>query len=356
MTPDVMLLDSDIPEYFVNGKRIRTWVPMHVLLFLFALFISSLNMLEYLQLGWGTHKYLVDLKKHFSSDSPSMSSEVKRPWKSKCLIIAAIVFFLCSVPILKFGVGVLMEIQKSRCIEEDSSGGHLARVYVTYCIFEVLNAIVFACSVRVLMVVQLFEIQSVWFRKAPSPLAPSQLPPAPRIQQVVRDAWHAEKKEYERRGKQVKRMMKPFKYWYLTPWIMFLFMTFVNPHTLLTPWTRYEDSKLLSMSQIYYLLFVILKAIQLFIQNACAVQMNVYHREYYRKMVRRFKKGVTNNDENKTREYQEEARDFSFVFNDKFNFYPNILCIDAKINVDTPFYVLSLVIGIFVTASDGLFK
>ncbi len=352
-------------EYLINGKRIRTWNTIHVLLFLFAFLISFLNMLEYLQLAWGTWKYICDLEKHSpestASSELSIFSKLVSLWRSrrKWMITVVIVFFLLLIPFLKFCVGVLMEVQKSKCIQENSSAGILARVYVTYCVFEFLNATLLACSVRVLLYWQMDSIQNVWFGNKEEIKAPTRKIDYPdsSINKIVRETWHKEKKEYEKRGKLVKRLMTPFKDWFLTPWLIFLFMTFINPHTLLTPWTRYEESKLLSMSQVYYLLLVIMKAAQLFIQNVCAVKMNIYHREYFRKMVKRFKKGFTNEtNEDIEKEYQEEARDFAFVFNDKFNFYPSILCIDAKINLDTPLYVLGLVLGIFITASDGLFK
>ncbi len=344
---------TTFPGYLVNGKRIRTGGTVHVLLFLFTFFISALNMLEYVQLGYGTYKYLSDSQKPLPEKLASTvfdSKPLRKPWCS-CLAIIVIIFFLVLVSLLKFLVGVTMEVQKSECIWEMSSGGNVARIYVTYCFLELLNAICLACTVRVLMVVQTIRIRSVWFtdmKKAP------EKPTRDSLKKNAEDAWHAEKHDYERRGKEVKRMMTPFKWWFLTPWIMFLFMTFINPHTLLTPWTRYEESKLLSMSRIYYLLFVVLKAFQVFTQNACVMAINYYHREYYRKMKKRFMKGFTD-DVVSTPKYQEEAKEFTFVINDKFSFYPNFLCLNAKINVETPYFVLCLILGIFVSSSDILF-
>ncbi len=134
---------------------------------------------------------------------------------------------------------------------------------------------------------------------------------------------------------------------------MFFVMTFINPHMLLTPWSTQEESKLSSIPKIYYLLLIIAKAIQLFSQNACPMEMNIYHREYFRRMIKRFKKGFTDETEKEnTRKYQVEAEVLRFDFNDKFNFYPNLMCIDSKINVDNPYYVICLVLGIFITACN----
>ena len=344
---------TEDPGYLVAGKHIRTGSTVHVLLFLFTFLISALNMHEYVQLAYGTYKYLSDSQKPLPTKvTPEDPKPLRKPWCS-WLAIFVIFFFLCLVPLLKFSVGVIMEVQKSGCIWEASSGGNLSRIYVAYCCLELLNAVLLACTVRVLMVWQTIKIRSVWFtdtRKAPKKHTENES-----FKKEAEKAWLAERQDYERRGKEVKRMMTPFKWWFLTPWIMFLVMTLINPHTLLTPWTRYEDSKLLSMSQVYYLLLVVLKAFQVFTQNACVMAMNNYHQEYYRKMTRRFMKGFTQ-DVDSTPKYQEEAKEFFFVFNEKFSFHPNFLCINARIDVDTPYFVLCLILGIFVSSSDILFR
>ncbi len=56
----------------------------------------------------------------------------------------------------------------------------------------------------------MYKIRKIWFENMRK--APERKPESPELSQVIQDAWHAEKDDYEKRGKQIKRIMKPFKY------------------------------------------------------------------------------------------------------------------------------------------------
>ena len=108
------------------------------------------------------------------------------------------------------------------------------------------------------------------------------------VDELADAAYSAVYDQYEERGRRVRIMLYPFSSWFWTPWIIFSFITLIKPHTLLTPWTyKREQSKVLLQARYFYMAYVIMKFVQLLTQNLCALQVNSYHKTYYRSMKKR---------------------------------------------------------------------
>ncbi len=126
----------------VAFEQNQTLKIIHVLVFIFIAVIDLLNMLEYLQLGWGTWKYFHDMEQH----PPDSSASSTFSHKCKCVCtIAGIGLILFLIPVGKFAVGVVMEVKISGYTKENSLIGLSARIYIVYCVFEFFNASLFAC-------------------------------------------------------------------------------------------------------------------------------------------------------------------------------------------------------------------
>ena len=265
---------------------------------------------------------------------------------------AVIELILCLFALTSCYFAVAMEMEKLSCTGEASLGGTLSRVYIAYCGLELINSGC-GCVVRVAMLTQMFRIKNEWFNKRSvgSGEHNSTAVTAGSVDQLADEAYSAEYTDYRERGKRVRTLMYPFTHWFWTPWILFSFLVLINSHTLLTPWTYHrEESKVLPQARYFYMAFVIMKFVQLFTQNLCALQMNHYHKKYHRRMKKRLVERYN------SRLYKTVACQKTFEFEDKYNLSPLWLGLDPGIALQTPLYILCLFFGVFVAASDLLGK
>ena len=161
---------------------------------------------------------------------------------------------------------------------------------------------------------------------------------------------------YHMRGERVERTLYPFAMWFLTPWVVYLVSTNINPHYFLAPWTD-SKSNIDDNARAYHLVNTAMKTYQLLMQYVFALKVNQFHRDYFIAMKRRviFK---DNSSESLAfrNQYRAEASQLmsTIDYHDDFNFYPTFLWINPRISVDGPFYIVFLLFGMFVNASDQL--
>ncbi len=378
-------------SFYVNGNKIENGGYMHVVLIVFSAFISFIKIPEYIALACGTHKWLSHKRRSSISAPPTARS-------CGCVMTSVGVFLF----LLAAGMGMLffaikMELEEERCKYDNNYGNMLSVVYIIHCGLDFYCALL-ACFVRVWMIIHTYKVKEIWSpsattkvncvddfvaivssyselrRKSQNEATYEQLTgesSSKTAQQLAEEAYlHEYEVEYEKRGEQAKEQMLPFVPWFLFPWLHFAVLTVINPHLLLTPWTYDHNgrkSKIIAKSRYFYLLGVIMYFVQILIQNACAMRMNQYHKDYHRDMENRvvYKYGrctestivpsVPDDVVEKKKNYIFIASQISMKFKDEYNFEPTFFSFFINI-IENPYYMIILVIGIAVSASDFLYK
>ncbi len=183
------------------------------------------------------------------------------------------------------------------------------------------------------------------------------------VQQLAEDAFYNEYEvEYEKKGEQAKEQMLPFVPWFLFPWLHFVVLTLINPHLLLTPWTHNgPKSEVINWSRGFYFVIVLVYFVHILMQNACAMQMNQYHKDYHRDMKKRVvHKYGRCTEAGMVKKFKKRyifiASQISMKFKHEYNFYPTFFSFFINMNVENPYILLVFIVGIAVSASDFLYK
>lgn len=350
-------------SFYFDGALISTGSYKHVTLILFSLFISFLSMLEYATLGWGILQWL-------SINRSQSVGQSRRTYTCACICVVILVLLIFAFGGASILFAVQMESEKLRCETDNQYANNVALLFKVHCGLDGLE-ILLACAVRVWMVLVVFKIKNVWATcKQTVSLTDHYVCSILSIkgeQALADDAYLNEfLTEYPSRGKQATDLMKPFQPWFLQPWLLFLVLTCINPHTLLTPWTYNHSgqlSKVIAKARYYYFSHVLMRFILVIVQNACVMKMSQYHQEYHSTMRKSviYKYGYFNaNDANCVKHFKRSyilaASQKPMEINEDFDFMPTFFSFVPNINVDNPFYVLILVIGLSVKASDFLYQ
>ncbi len=367
--------------FYVNGNKIETSGYMHVMLIIFSTFLSFLKIPEYFMLAWGTHKWLLH--------EPRPDVPIPKPACSRgCVVsIVLVVAFLLLLGAAISYFGVEMELEEERCKYDNSYGDMLGVLYKVHCGLDLVSALL-ACFVRAWMVNHTYKVKYIWSSAEVTnePLTDASLNDlltSQTAQQLAEDAFIQEYEvEYEKKGEQAKEQMMPFAPWFLMPLLHFVVLTLINPHLLLTPWTYDHNgrkSKIIAKGQYFYFAVVIVQFVQILIQNGCAMRMNQYHKDYYREMEERvvYKYGhytkhpqttdapsgrTVPDDSVKVKSFRKSyiliasQMSIAMKFKDEYNFEPTFFSFVPHMNVDNPYILIVLVIGIIVSALDFLYK
>ena len=182
-------------------------------------------------------------------------------------------------------------------------------------------------------------------------------------------------------GERVKNYFRPFRSWFIVPWIAYSFEVSMNAKTVLSPW--WEDKVGFSpWVQGYALAYNVAQFCLLLLQYICGIKMNESHQNYYHKVCKLqmnaydtvFKEVdlteltdlsqidstlvvQVDDDEMKLAwEYKAAVRSLQLTNQINYNFSPTILGINMNISMDTPIYVLLLLLNAFVTLSQSSMK
>ena len=296
---------------------------------LLTFFVSALYCIEYLILGWG---FLYKTYKQKTSTIP-WSAIFKMFIKSAILLTP-----LAMLKVVNTVYNIKMEIHSM----SDKPNSE-TKIYITYCILELFKGL-FDYIVRAMMLTATLMIREVWFPKnddqedSSKEMADFDLGKNEAIKE-----HSLQMHQYRKRGPQVEQIMFPFNIWFMLPWITHYLTTSINPHLILAPWMSH-----MHVTRIFYLTYNVLKFAELLVQYLCALKMNQYHNEYYDKM--RDKQIL----KYQSPKYQAIASKLGIDYKDKYNFYPTILKINTKINMENPLYILLLLLGIFMNATQVL--
>ena len=334
----------------VYREKIETGSYPHVVLCVWAVCIALFDALQYIQFAFG---YILR-EKEDKNGSPNSDS-----WCAACTDQEHIrsccgPWFYTSIAVLillllggaKVALAILMENEKA----------NPDQVYRVYCLLEI-GHITLDIVLRAFMFRVMYKIKKEWTNKTTqnnSHQSSGSLSQGGSEDGTVSEAGRAflkELQDYHDKGRKVKHLLYPFTIWFLTPWIVYLLITSINPHYLLAPWTD-AYSRIHDLSRAFHLINLAYRTLLLLLQYAFALKVNQYHRDYYIKMRHRviFESG-------RDQKYRLEASQMmdNMYFHDDFNFYPTFLSINPRIAVDGPLYVIFLVLGVIVNTSDKLF-
>ncbi len=351
---------SDDHSFYFNDKKIEAQSYMHITLVVFLTFLSLLNMLEYLTLAIGTREWL---------RKPDTSIRLSRKdicGRVVCVLLVGSGFVLLASGMLYFAS--MMEREEERCEYDNSLARVIGDMYWVHCALDFLKAIL-SCAVRVWMIIHTYKIKAIWSStRSIKPLADVDgLLEANSFEELAGNAFFEEYEvKYKEKGRLAKNEMLPFVPWFLIPLVQFLAMSPMNPHLLLTPWTYNHDgqrSKIIAKARYFYLVIVLIKFTELLVQYGCVWRMDQYNQDYYENMEKNilYRYGLPSEDDSaKVKDFKKRyivaASQKKIPFRDRFNFEPTFLSFEPKIQVENPLYILVLVFGLIVSASDILYK
>ena len=154
--------------------------------------------------------------------------------------------------------------------------------------------------------------------------------------------------EYATITKHVTPIYKIFRSFFVLQWIIHLFGLFSHIAHLLRPWIRYGQvinaDTLIITHQIYQFLFILYDGLALVIAHICALKMNAYLRRYVREVQ---KKQLT---EAEVSNVQYSLTHLFLIKNEsvsKSNFTPRIPGTGLSISINSPTFVVSIVLSTF---------
>ena len=103
------------------------------------------------------------------------------------------------------------------------------------------------------------------------------------------------------------------------------------------------------MSKMYYLLYNIIQLITLLVPFLFATFINLYHRNFYKRMKKDLLYGCNSASLQAFAHMQ-----FNIEKEEEFDFIPRIPCTDIEIRVDGPLYAFLLLLGVFFTVCKPL--
>lgn len=150
--------------------------------------------------------------------------------------------------------------------------------------------------------------------------------------------------KYEKRREKVIPILKIFESWFVIQWIIYYVGSVLDLAYNIRPWIGDKEESLDSHTQTYMILYLICALLAFIIPHVCGLRMNVYHREYYKK--------ITEEQENNAQNNQDVYRalisnQFYIKKQESCDFVPYISWLGMSIPVDGPGYLLTVLLTFF---------
>ena len=237
---------------------------------------------------------------------------------------------------------------------------NVSKIYFAYCFLN-FGRYFLAFFVRLAMVVSTIRITEIWDnsynRLSEYILNKHTLSGAnPNVSIIAREIHNKLSDEYNNSGVIVERLFKPFKPWFIIPWIAYAYETSISAQNVLSPWE--EGRKTFSAwVKVYTILYSVTQFCLLIIQYLCALKMNGCHQEYCRNTRKLQMEAMqeANTDESKKITYRAIARTLHVENQVNYDFSPEIWGIHMNINMDTPMFSILLLLNAFVSLSQSFF-
>ena len=271
------------------------------------------------------------------------------------LFITAFVLSLSSIaiPIL----GTILEVKNG----EDSSSSCNSYIYEHHLIYWGLDIIRYIHDVviRLLLLVSVVGIKVIWSEgkeKAGKKLESETREPTTYLEYSLRDCdvtnqYNKTKLEdYDQKGRCVKQVVDIFEVWFIIPWILFYISASLETDQLLLSWRNGSSGsdRHYDFSEITLMVYNFNQIIFLTLAYIGSQLINCEHKEYLKQS--RYER----RNKPHTASIQAHARLTKLEKDDHYDFVPRIWGSSIKVHLDSPIYVLLLLLGILFTLMNGL--
>jgi len=265
------------------------------------------------------------------------------------LLMPTLLLLSISIPIL----GIVIELQYTQRMH---CKRHNSGIFIAYCGFNIGRYLLASC-VRLAMAVASIEVGRIWS-------ADSLEYDTDAMEDIenniifLRD-WKASSKihaelsqRYDECGKKSQQVGEIFKTWFIIPWITFFIATSIKTKNVLSPWLQVEEEKEVDkevLPAVYYMMYNIFQVISLLVAYISALKMNTHHETYYYTL----RKQQMNTYDSRSR--QALARILHMEKKEQYDFIPHVAFTHIQIHMDSPLYVIFLLLGVFFTICGALY-
>ena len=333
-----------------------------VVVFYYAI-LEAMRLYEYAVIGCSMYKY-------WTKDDFKFCTliKVKKTKMEKLAIL------LCLCPAITAVVVIFCQIMMENTVEHHESQQHnvcssyinASKMYYAYCSLNVGRYMI-ALSIRCMMVITTIRICKIWKESKDNlnndiEVVKSNVQQQQVLQQKQesKDAANEIHKlisdKYDTSGKEIELLSYPFRPWFIIPWVAYVFETSISPKNVLLAWEEGANMSFSLWVKVYTLMYSVTQFWMLLIQYLCALKMNGSHQEYCRE-TRKLQMTVFDETHNREFivEYKARARKLNVEFQANYNFSPTISGFHMNIPMDSPIYVILLLLNTFVTLSQSFF-
>ena len=313
-----------------------------------------LHSMEYVLLAQGTFKFIQNYK-YIRSDLPKIWRGT--PWKWEFLGAIFLMLPALLLPCVQAVFAVFSELSYASNL--DKCLKHNITVYSVYIALTVLTDF-FAYFARVAMILATIAVWKLWFPETSRHSNESthstnmQSPEVNQVKDFVED-WSILSTKYgeladtyEQIGQKVKCITQIFQTWFMLPWIIFFIVTSTQTKNALEPWSDGENP--LRFSEEYYTSYVISQTLSLLIPYLCALKMNMLHSEFHNDLLDKMTAECRNSSCRALASIMhiEKEEDYDFV--------PCVWGTNIKMRMNSPWYFVFLLMGIFFTICGSLYS
>lgn len=258
-------------------------------------------------------------------------------------------------------LGIVSELSFAASIDECYK--HDTRVYILYVTLTMFTYF-FAYCVRVAMVFTTIAVCKLWFpegyytcarvKKTSNNLQihlPEQLNEAEQFIEdwrVVSDKHGELATKYEQIGQEVERITQIFQTWFMLPWIIFFISVSAETKNVLKPWANGEE--LSAISTLHYTVYNVNQILSLLVPYLCGLKMNMFHDKFYKEL----------REEQMAADQSCSCRGLARIMHiekeQNYDFVARVWGTSIKIQMNSPLYVIFLLIGIFFTVCGSLYS
>ena len=231
----------------------------------------------------------------------------------------------------------------------------VSKIYFAYCALN-FGRYLYAFFVRILMVINTDKIEQIWqnsYERLTLYVGKCANLNSDDANFIAEEIHNELSMEYDNSGEIVERLFKPFKPWFIIPWIAYAFETSLSAVDVLSPW---EEGKTFSLwVKLYTLSYSVVEFFLLIIQYICALKINGLHQKYCRntRKLQMTAMDKSNTNEDVKMQYKAIARQLHVDNQVNYNFSPEIWGIHVNISMDSPLYAIILLLNAFVTLSQS---
>ena len=343
----IRLILTNLPAFSCSNSSVvtdnKTSVYDSWMVTVYYIILEVMRFAEYLVFG-------IHICKNWSS---TRFSKLK---KKRCLLLT-----LSVTPSVLAIFTVICQIMMEDVHEASYNGCsqyiYASNIYYAYCALNFLRYFL-DFSIRLMMLMTTFHVMEIWndsYVELRGNLE-NQSQVGKSVQQRAEEIHSRLSEKYDRAGDEVEKSFKPFRPWFIIPWIAYVYETSISVQNVLLPWEQRVG--LFSLwAKLYTLSYSITQFYLLLIPYMCALKMNGCHQEYCRNTRKLQMEALKfNNITNQSKVwYQARARELHVDYQINYNFSPVVWGIHMNISMDTPLYIIVLLLNAFIVLSQSFF-